>query len=166
MTLRASLLATDVNTCGLVVFLFLLLCTDVQIATNEWPLVDAGILAVIFGVILLLFMVGHSLLQAALRRWVKPARFRWWYGGFCLVIGLVPLLTLGALEVHLSRSVQLNSTREQFRVAVVLASAISLPYLVFFAFVVLGLRNPLYRNRFARAFGVTNLAAERKEYAD
>ena len=148
-----------------VVFLFLLLCTDVQIATNEWPLVDAGILAVIFAVILLLFMVGHSLLQAALRRWVRPARFRWWYGGFCLVFGLVPLLTLGALEVHLSRSVQLNSTREQFRVAVVLASAISLPYLVFFAFILLGLRSPLYRHRLARAFGLTSLAAGPKERA-
>jgi hypothetical protein len=105
-------------------------------------------------------MVGHSLLHSVLRRWVKPARLRWWYGGFCLVVGLAPLLTLGAVEAHLSRSVQLQSTQEQFRVAVVLASAISLPYLLFFAVILLALRSPFYRDRFARAFGVTSLGPE------
>ena len=142
------------------VFLLLLLCADVQIATNEWPFLDAGKWAVIFALILLLFMVGHSLLHGVLRRWAKPAWFRWWYGGFCLVFGLAPLLTLGAVEAHLSRSVQLQSTQEQFRVAAVLASAISLPYLLYFAFILLALRSPLYRNRLARAFGVTSLAPE------
>jgi hypothetical protein len=141
------------------VFLFLLLCADVQIATNEWPCLDAGKWAVIFAVILLLFMVGHSLVHAVLGRCFKPARFRWWYGGFCLVFGLVPMLALGAVEVHLSRSVQLSSTLEQYRIVVVLASAITLPYLLFFAFVLLALRSPLYRERFARVFGVTSLAA-------
>jgi hypothetical protein len=144
------------------VFLFLVLCADVQIATNEWPCLDAGKWAVISAVVLLLFMVGHSLLHAVLRRWVKPARFRWWYGGFCLVVGLAPLLTLGAVEAHLSRSVQLQSTQELFRVAVVLTSAISLPYLLFFAVILLALRSPFYRDRFARAFGVTRLAPEVK----
>jgi hypothetical protein len=143
-----------------VVFLFLLLCADVQIAMNAWPSLDAGIWAVIFGVILLLFLVGHSLVQAVLRRWVSPTRFRWWYGGFCLVFGLVPMLALGAVEACLSRSMQLQSTQEQFRVAAVLTSAISLPYLVFFAFLVLGLRSPLYRDRLAHAFGVIRLAPE------
>ena len=142
------------------VFLLLLLCADVQVATNEWPFLDAGKWAIIFAVVLLLFLVGHSLLQTVLRRWVKPARFRWWYGGFCLVFGLAPLLTLGVVEAHLSRSVQLSSTLEQFRIAVVLASAISLPYLLFFAFILLALRSPLYRERLARAFGVTRLAPE------
>jgi hypothetical protein len=42
----------------------------------------------------------------------------------------------------------------------VLTSAITLPYLVFSAFILLALRSPLYRNRFTRAFGVTNLAPE------
>ena len=142
------------------VFLFLLMCADVQIVTSEWPFLDAGKWGVIFGVILLLFMVGHSLLHAVLRRWVKPARFRSWYGGFCLVFGLTPLLTLGAVEAHLSRSVQLSSAQEQFRLAVLLASAISPPYLLFLAFILLALRSTLYRDRFARAFGVTTLAPE------
>jgi hypothetical protein len=142
------------------VFFFLLLCADVQIAINEWPFLDAGIWVRIFAVILLLFVVGHSLLHAVLRRWVKPARFRWWYGGFCLVFGLAPLLTLGAVEAHLSRAVQLSSTLEQYRVAVVLASAISLPYLLFFAFILLAVRSPLYRDRLACSFGVTRLAPE------
>jgi hypothetical protein len=37
---------------------------------------------------------------------------------------------------------------------------------VFFAFILLGLRSLLYRDRLARAFGVTDLAAERKECAN
>jgi hypothetical protein len=142
------------------VFLFLLLCVDAQIATNEWPFLDAGKLAIIFALILVVFMVGHSLMHTVLRRCFKPVRFRWWYGGFCLVFGLAPMLTLGAVEAHLSRSVQLQSTQEQFRVAVVLASAMSLPYLLFFAVILLVLRSPFYRDRFARAFGVTSLEPE------
>jgi hypothetical protein len=142
------------------VFLFLLLCADAQIATNEWPFLDAGKWAIIFALFLLVFMVGHSLVHAVLRRCFKPARFRWWYGGFCLVFGLAPMLTLGAVEAHLSHSIQLSSTQEQFRIVVVLAGAITLPYVLFFAFIFLALRSPLYCERFARAFGVTSLAPE------
>lgn len=142
------------------VCLFLLLCVDAQIATNEWPFLDAGKLAIIFALILVVFMVGHSLVHAVLRRCFKPARFRWWYSGFCLVFGLAPMLTLGAVQAYLSRSIQLSSTQKQFRIVIVLASAITLPYLLFFAFILLALRNPLYCDRFARAFGVTSLAPQ------
>jgi hypothetical protein len=142
------------------VFLFLLLCADVQVGTNEWPFLDAGKWAIIFAVILLLFMVGHSLVHAVLRRCFKPARFRWWYGGFCLVFGLVPLLVLGVIEFYPRHSVQLQSSMELYRVVVVLTSAITLPYLVLSAFILLALRSPFYRERFAQAFGVTSLAPE------
>jgi hypothetical protein len=139
---------------------FLLLCADVQVGTNGWPFLDSGKLAIIFAVILFLFMVGHSLVHAVLRRCFKPARFRWWYPGFCLVFGLVPLLVLGVIEFYPRHSVQLQSAMELYRVAVVLTSAITLPYLVFYAFILLALRSPFYRDRFARAFGVTSLAPE------
>jgi hypothetical protein len=149
-----------------VVCLFLLLCAEVQIAANEWPFLEVGIWARIFGVILLLFMVGHSLVHAVLRRCFKPARFRWWYGGFCLVLGLAPMLVLGAVEAHLSRSTQLQSTQKLFRMTGGPASGISLPYLMFYAFILLALRSPLYRERFARAFGVKSLAQEPIETPD
>jgi hypothetical protein len=140
------------------VSLFLLLCADVQVGTNGWPFLDAGKWALIFAVILLVFMVGHSLVHAVLRRCFNPPRFRWWYPGFCLLFGLVPLLVLGAIEFYPRHSVQLQSAMEQYRIAVVLTSAITLPYLVLYAFILLALRNPLYRDRFANAFGVTSLA--------
>ena len=149
-----------------VVFFFLLPCVDAQIALNEWPFLDAERWMFFFARFLLLFLVGHSLVRAVLRRCVKPARFRWWYGGFCLVFGLVPMLTLGAMEAHFSRSVQLQSAFEQFRIAVVLTGAITLPYLVFLAFIFLALRSPLYRDRLARAFGLTSLAPEPKATAE
>ena len=150
----------------MLVSLFLLLCADVQVGANAWPFLDAGKLAIIFTVILFLFMAGHSLVHAVLRRCFKPARFRWWYPGFCLVLGLVPLLVLGAIEFYPRRSAQLQSAMEQYRVAVVLTSAITLPYLVFSTFILLALRSPFYRDRFARAFGVTSLALESNVQAE
>jgi hypothetical protein len=142
------------------VSLFLLLCVDVQVGANEWPFLDAGKWAIIFAVILFLFMVGHNLVHAVLRRCFKPPRFRWWYPGFCLAFGLVPLLVLGVIEFYPRHSVQLQSSLELYRVVVVLTSAITLPYLVFYAFILLALRSPFYRARLARAFGVASLAPE------
>jgi hypothetical protein len=147
---------------SILVFLLLGLCADVQIELNGWPVMDSGRWAVVFAVILLVFTVGHSLVHAVFRRCFKPARFRWWYSGFCLVFGLAPMLALGAVQAHLSRSVQLSSTLEQYRIVVVLASAITLPYLLFFPFILLALSCPLYCERFARAFGVTSLDREPK----
>ena len=142
------------------VFLFLLLCGDVQVTINEWPFLQVGPWATLFAVFLFLFLVGHSLVHAVLRRCFTPARFRWWYPGFCLVFGLVPLLVLGVIEFYPRHSAQLQSALELYRVVVVLTSAITLPYLVFYAFVLLALRSPLYRERFARAFGVNSLAPQ------
>lgn len=142
------------------VSLLLLLCADVQVGTNEWPFLDSGKWAIIFAVILLVFMLGHSLVHAVLRRCFKPPRFRWWYPGFCLVFGVVPLLVLAFIEFYPRHSIQLQSTMELYRVVVVLTSSITLPYLVLSAFILLALRNPLYRDRFANAFGVTSLALE------
>jgi hypothetical protein len=139
------------------VFLLLMLCVDAQISANAWPILEAGRWAMVFTVILVFFTVGHGVLHAIFRRCFKPVGFRWWYSGFCLVFGLAPMLILGMVEVHLSRSLQLSSTQEQYRVVVVLTSAITLPYLVFYGFVLLALRNSLYRERFARAFGVSSL---------
>ena len=142
------------------VFLFLLLCGDVQVTINEWPFLQVGQWATFFAVILGLFMIGHSLVHAVLRRCFRPARFRWWYPGFCLVFGLVPLLVLGAIEFYPRHSAQLQSALELYRIVVVLTSAITLPYLVFYAFILLALCSPLYCDRFARAFGVTSFAPE------
>jgi len=139
-------------------FFFLLLCVDAQIALNAWPWLEAERWMTFFAWFLLVFLVGNSLVRAVLRRCVRPARFPWWYGGFCVVLGLVPLLALRAVEAHFSHFSQLQSVFEQYRIAVVLTGAITLPYLVFFAFLCLGLRSPLYRDRLARAFGLAGLA--------
>jgi len=144
----------------LLVFLFLLVCAYAQISANAWPILEAGRWAMIFTVILVVFTVGQSVIHAIFRRCFKPAGFHWWYSGFCLVFGLAPMLVLGIMEVQLSRSIQLSSRLEQFRIVVVLTSAITLPYLVFYGFVLLALRNSLYRDRFGRAFGVTRLRQE------
>ncbi len=85
--------------------LFLFLCGDMQIATNQWPFLEAGVWPILFAVFLLAFMLGHSVVHAILRRRFGSDRFSWWYPGFCLVFGLVPLLILGMMEAHLIRFV-------------------------------------------------------------
>ncbi len=142
------------------VLLFLLLCGDVQVTMNEWPFLRVGPWATLFAVFLFLFLVGHSVVHAVFRRCFRSARFRWWYPGFCLVFGSVPLLVLGMIEFYPRHSSQLQSSLELYRVVGVLTSAVTLPYLVFYAFLLLALRSPLYRDRFARAFGVTSLVPE------
>ncbi len=147
----------------LLICAFLFLLNSIQIALNAWPFLDAGKWAIIFGVILMLFMVGNSIVRALLRWAAGPARFRWWYAGFCLFIGVVPLLVLLIMETQTNRATQLQSSMERFRMAVVLTSAICLPYAVSSVFVLLGIRSSLYRDRLANVFGVKDLAGPKQE---
>ncbi len=94
------------------------------------------------------------ILHAILRRCFSGGRFRQWYGGFCLGLGVVPLLLLGLVEVFLSRGQQLQSTLEVYRMVVILAAAITLPWAVWFWFVLLAANSLLYARRVAGAFGV------------
>jgi hypothetical protein len=142
----------------LIVLLLLAFFGQLQIALNAWPILHSAGWAMIFSVMLLIFMVSHSVVVAVLRRWVPPGRFRRVHTGFCLVAGLLPGLVLVATDWLLSRSIQLQSTAELFRVIAVLSSAISLPYFVFFWFVLLAGYSPLYADRLARAFGLPDPA--------
>lgn len=143
-----------------IVLLLLFMGNNLQIASNAWPMLHAGAWTAIFGVVLLVFMLGHSLMHATLRRCFKSGRFRWGYGGFCLCFGMAPLFILGIVEFFLSRSQQLQSTYELYRMVVVITAAITLPWAVWFWFVLLAANSALYAQRVAGAFGVTRLSRE------
>lgn len=140
--------------------LLLFLANSVQIALNAWPFLDAGRWTMIFGIILALFLIGHALVKALLHWAAGRNRFRWWYAGFCLLFGLLPPLVFLALDIARGNAVQLQSSFEKFRMLAILASAVCLPYAMFFAMVVLGLRSCLWRERLKSAFGLRDLAAE------
>jgi hypothetical protein len=141
-------------------FMFLFLAGNVQIAVNAWPWLDSGKWSLIFGIMLVVFMIGNSIAKAALRRLVTPGKFLTFYTGLCAVIGVVPLLVLGAAEAVMNRSGQLQSTQEAFRIIVVLATAISVPYAVYSAFLMLACLNSVYRQRFEAVFGLKPLAQQ------
>jgi hypothetical protein len=144
----------------LVLYFLLFLATNLQIASNAWPFLSASAWTAFFAVFLLIFLTGHGVVTAVLRHWVGAERFRTFYAGFCVVAGTVPLLILAAVEWKLSRSMQLSSTTERFRIIVVLASALSLPWLVYSGYVLLAARNSVCGERLTRAFGLP--LAERK----
>jgi len=138
--------------------LVLLLATSLQIAMNPWPFLEAGWWIVFFGVILVLFMLGHSLVKTILGRAISARRFAKWYAGICLLAGLAPCCALGILGFWLNHSAQLQSPRGPFRIAAVAGAALSLPWLGYFAFVLLAMRFRLLSDRLSQAFGLKNLA--------
>ena len=120
---------------------------------SEPVILNVSVLAIMFGILLLIFMVGRSVIGALLRRLFSYHQLTW-YAVVCIVFGVCPILILGIIEVILSRSVQLQSTQIILRSAIILSQAISAPYFVFFWFVLLALFSPFYRQRFAKSFGL------------
>jgi hypothetical protein len=148
----------------LAVLVLLSVIGSLQIALNPWPMLDAGGWAVIYGIMAFIFMVGHSLLTAILRRWVQGVRFWRWYAGLCLALGVVPLLVLLEIERHQSGSIQLHSNFETFRVAIVLATVFSLPWFAMFWFGLLAACTPFWRERLASSFGVAVQSSRRTDF--
>ena len=145
----------------LVVLLLLGLFGQVQIALNAWPMLHSAGWAIIYSLMLLVFMLGHAVVVALLKRWVRPERYRRVHAGFCLLVGVLPGLILVGVDWMLSSSVQLQSTTELLRVIDVLTSGITLPYFVFFWFILLARYSPLYAERLVRGFGLPAPAAAR-----
>jgi hypothetical protein len=141
---------------SVLLFLFLLLAGVWQLAPNAWPMLSPGVWLLAYGIILLAFLLGHGMLKALLGKFFGPKGFRNWHAAFCLVFGLCPMLVLGVLGLKLDRPMQRQSTLELIRVWLVLAAAFSLPYFVFFWFVLLARLNPFYARRLAQGFGLTH----------
>lgn len=135
----------------ILVFLILFCAGIAGILLNTPMILTAGALTILFGLFLLIFMVGLSVIHGVLRRLFGRHQLPWCVG-VCLVFGLLPILILGSIELILSRSVQLQSTQELLRVLIVLSQAISAPYFVFSWFVLAALLSPFYRRRFEHCF--------------
>jgi hypothetical protein len=113
----------------------------------------------VFGVFLFLFQVGHAILRIVLRRLAGPRQLAW-SAGISLLLGVAPLMAFAIVGAILSRSIQLLSTLEVFRMGTILSQAILGPYFVLFWFLLLGLLVPLHRRRLARCFGYNAPADE------
>lgn len=134
------------------VFLLLYLPGLVPILLSAPVVLNTTFWAVAFAFFVLAFLTGHALLHALLR-WLSGSRELGWTLGLALTLALGPLLAFAVIARLLSRSLQLQSTWEAFRMALTLSQAFTGPYLVLSGFLLLALFVPFYRRRLAQCFG-------------
>jgi hypothetical protein len=103
-----------------------------------------------FGIMVVVFLLGLSGITALLRRWAGPQTLKW-CAGICLVLAMASVLILAGVK-PLIASTQLLTARQLIFYLGALTQPLLAPYLVFFWFLLLALRSPLYRQRFADCF--------------
>lgn len=135
----------------LLVFLILFETGAVAIFANASVVLSTAIWITVFGFFLFVFMTGHAILHALLRKLV--GRPLGWSAALSLLLGTGPILAFALAGAILNQSLHVQSTIEYFRLTVTLSEAILGPYFVFFWFLLLALLVPLYRERLARSFG-------------
>jgi hypothetical protein len=152
----------------LLVFLILFAAGAGAIYVNQPIIANSAVWITVFGVFLLLFLIGHAIFRTLLRvgsdtvrRFSSPrphartTNLLAWSAGISLLLGITPVIAFAIAGSILSRSVYLLSTLEVLRMVITLSHAVLGPYLVLFWFLLLALWVPLYRERLARAFGYT-----------
>jgi hypothetical protein len=135
----------------LLAFLILFAAGAAAIALNAPIVATSKVWIAVFGVFLLLFLIGHAILRTLLG-WLTGPRRLAWAAALSLLLGATPLLLSVIVALTPSRSVYSAGALMVFRGATV-AQAISGPYFVFFWFLLLALLVPLYRRRLAQCFG-------------
>ena len=105
---------------------------------------------IVFGIMVLVFMIGVSVISAPLR-WLTGGRALKWCARVCFALGAASLLVLVGTK-WLIGSTQLMSSQQSFFYAGALLEPFLAPYVVFFWFVLLALLSPFYRQRFTNCF--------------
>ena len=140
----------------LLIFFVLFLAGGIGTSLNVPAIFTPGIWTAGFGILLLIFMVGHELTTALLRRLFRN-RFTWLYTGFYLVLGICPILIIAGIQWIQIRSTQVLSPTEIFRALIFRFWTVLVPYFVLFWFALLALLSPFYRQRFANCFARESL---------
>ena len=117
------------------------------ILLNTPFLLESHLWLIPFGVVLLIFRAGLSLIAALLRRFSRRHQLQW-CAGVSLILGACSILILtGALLA--SHSAESLTTQQVLYYAAVAPQPFLTPYLVFFLFALPALLSPFYRRRFA-----------------
>ena len=112
---------------------------------------SALIWSILFGVLVLVFLLGLGVIGALLRRWGGSHTLRRCVG-VCFILGMTSVMVLAVVKL-LVDSTHLATTRKLIFSLGALAQPFLAPYLVFFSFALLALLSPFYRQRFANCFG-------------
>jgi hypothetical protein len=101
---------------------------------------------IVFGVMVLVFMIGLSIVAVLLRRFA--GRHAWkWCAVVCLVLGVASALILGHVKLLVDSAQLMSSQQSLFAVGALLQPLLA-PYFVFFWFVLLALLSPFHHWRF------------------
>ncbi len=109
-----------------------------------------AIWSIVFGVVVLIFMIGLAIISAVLLRLARGRALKW-CARICFALGAASILVLAGTKLLLGSTQLMSNQQSLFAVGALLEPFLA-PYLVFFWFVLLALRSPFYRQRFANCF--------------
>jgi hypothetical protein len=105
---------------------------------------------VIFGLMVLVFMIGLGIISALVRRLARGRALKW-CARVCFALAAASILVLVGARL-LMGSTQLMSSRQSLFTAGALLEPFLAPYLVFCWFALLARLSPFYRQRFTNCF--------------
>ena len=104
----------------------------------------------VFGVMVLVFMMGLGVISALVRRLAGGRALKWW-ARVCIALGAASILILVGTKLLIGSTQSMSSRQSLFTVGALLEPFLA-PYLVFFWFVLLALLSPFYCQRFTNCF--------------
>jgi hypothetical protein len=114
---------------------------------SPWIFLPGTMYPLLYCVCACIVWMGHSVSRLAIHKLTSPKRFMLWYTGWCLFIGCVPILVLSTTQYILSRSIQLQSTMELFRMSIFFCSLLCIPYAISVCFLLLAGNSTFWRER-------------------
>ena len=119
---------------------------------NPWTFLPGTIYPLLYCVCVCIFWTGHAVVRYVIKKLISPRRYMRWLTAWCLFIGWVPILALGTIQYVLSRSVQLQSTMELFRMSIFFCSLLCIPYAISACFLLFAGNNTFWKERLDRCF--------------
>jgi hypothetical protein len=119
---------------------------------NSWTFLPGIMYPLLYCVCACIFWTGNALVRYVIKKLISPRRYMRWFTTWCLFIGWVPILVLGTTQYVLSRSTQLQSTMELFRMSIFFCSLLCIPYAIFAFFLLLAAYSAFWRERLDRCF--------------
>lgn len=119
---------------------------------SPWIFLAMPVYPLVYGVCACIFWTCHAVARYVIKKLISPKHYMRWYTAWCLFIGLVPILALGTTQYVLSRSIQLQSTMELFRMSIFFCSLLCIPYAICACFLLLAGNSTFWRERLDRCF--------------
>jgi hypothetical protein len=119
---------------------------------GPWIFLPALLYPLVYSICVCIFWMSNAVVRYVIKKLISPGHYMLWYTAWCLFVGWVPILIIGTTQYVLSRSVQLQSTMELFRMSIFFCSLLCIPYAIFAFFLLLAGNSTFWRERLDRCF--------------